>query len=317
MAPADNLPPLDKHSQLELQISDHEKMSRNNYTLTIKTMLGQKGYSVSVEEIEKSALKKHRKHLKELGEALEAEFINSVLQASTPSELEARILDKKISLTEEENSQMFRHAIRKNLGVKEITEDIIRFWKYNPKNIDNFELLFNTSLEKAKKFDKYEHKHVAAVKRKHIATTSQLLNKMFSDLGIDPKTGRMDLTHHRGFTHKECQNFYDYVSSDEHLRTLWNMHSLGRKFDLNRPCKDPVKFVLEALQRMGLETTKCLKTKKRLSHHTITQESWGKMISLAKARELINIHITSFDEKEDPMPVSEYQRALAGNSPPI
>jgi len=282
------LPVASPYDQIRLSMEYADLISRQDYLVTLRLMLEQKGYKVEVKTSEASHLKAIRKEMGDLGKEIREAFIQLILSTATPQQLRYRQLKKAHAVSKEELAEIIRYEIRLGLGVSDIAEEDILFWLDNGERKDLMFEIMQSDRQQLFKYDHWQMKNSRSLTRnRHLLVKGDILHTLFSTIGIDRQTGT------GSFTHEDCERFITYLQENKNRVRLWNYYHLGPHLAQDKRPRDPTKFVLGALLKLGLKTSSKLYGPKRRSRHEIDMESWDRMNHYAELRKKAGKHVAS------------------------
>jgi len=272
------VPDLSDYDQVRTAMVRRKVQMCQDYTLSVKIMLEQDGYEVKYMTTEEGHMTDLEKEMKEIGDEIEEEWTQLILNTPAPPPAEYRKLKEAYVISEEEHARVVRYEIENTLCKKEIESSDVSFWfKNGRRKILLLETLL-TDAEKLHAYDSFELKRLKSLTlRRNLLTKGDLLKNMIRFLGIDLVTGE------GLFTHREARQFIVWIYENKNRLLNWNLHGLG-PFLGSRPPADPVKFVKEVLAALGIKTCRKNKTKKRLSHHFFRKDSWDQMLRYLEDR---------------------------------
>lgn len=292
------MPQATTYDQIRLTVSYADMLSRQDYLISLRMMLEQKGYKTSFKEPEEALLKSIREEMSLLGQQIRDEFVRMVLDATTPQQLRYRQLKQSYAVSKEELAEITRYDICHNLCTREITEEDVLFWLDNG---DRKELSFEIMQADRQLLFKYDHwqtTHTRSLtRRKHLLVRGDILHQLFGLLGVDRQSGE------GFFTHRDCDKFIDFLLANKNRIRIWNYYHMGQYLSSEYRPKDPTRFVQACLKKLGLTTKASLHGKSRTSRHEIDQLSWKAVRKYTENRKKAEKHISDippeFRKKEE------------------
>ena len=288
------MPQKTSYDSIKLAMTQEDIRGKQDYFLTLATMLSQKGYQVKIKKTEEEHIKELKKELAILGEEIKDEFISLILNATTPQPHRYRKLKQAYAVSEEELAEIIRYEIRHNLGTYTISEEDILFWL---ENYDRRELWFEilkTKRDKLLAHDKWEAEQVESLtRRKHLVVKADIIQTLFKILSLDRDTGK------GCFTHKDCSMFIDYLQANKNRLGAYNQYKIGPHLFENSKPGCPTRFVVKCLEKLGLKTTSFLTGKKRLACHSIDIKSWQVMTKYYIKRKEMGLDLASIPKSSD------------------
>ena len=273
------LPVASAYDRIRLAMEHSEMTSRQEYAVTLRMMMEQKGYRVQVKEPPEKCMKALRKEMREFGSAIHEENIDLIMSAETPNRARYKELKQAYAVTRKEGAEIIRYEITNSLSIREISREDICFWLDNGDRKDLMFEIMQTERQDLLKYDLWQMKNSSSLSRRaNILVKGDLLHKMFETLGINRLTGE------GSFNHEDCRKFIAFIKENRNRLLTWNNFRLGPPLSMNRDPKDPTKFITAVLKKLGLVTVSKPSGKARLSRVEITRESWELMSHYAELR---------------------------------
>ena len=273
---------------IKLAMTCEDIKGKQDYFLTLATMLSQKGYKLNIKKTEEDHIKELKKDLAILGDEIKNEFVSLILNATTPQPHRYRKLKQAYATSEDELAEIIRYEIRHNLGTYSISEDDVLFWIENHDRRELWFEILRSERDKLLAYDKWEADQVESLtRRKHLVVKADIIQTLFNILGLDKDTGA------GSFTHKNCSKFIDYLQANKNRLGAFNQYKMGPHLFENCKPGYPTRFVIKCLEKLGLKTTSFLTGKKRLASHSIDARSWQVMTNYHIKRQEMDLDISS------------------------
>jgi len=263
--------------EMYLSLKIQENRARNDYvnhTLMLMAIEGWELSKVDVDETEAAIGQLDRSACKE---AYNQRQINYVLGETTPTEEVAKNIQRKELRTPAENAQLKRYYIESQLGA-DVNEDSIAF--FDDRGISRLKRLemAQATREQACDVDAWDDQRDVVFTRRRLSVARwEMVNAVFTTLGIDPKTGEGQ------FSNKEAAELLKYFTSSQDQIDIYNALNLGPQMTTKPACA--TRFAKGILERICPVVNG--KKLRGVQYYQFQGEKFGKLLAYLASRQAI------------------------------